>query len=263
LLKEDYDLVIDLQAKFSSWWLRRFIKTRSRAVYKKKHIARWLYVKTHKGKGIESTLKLYYSVFPKLGLPVGQNAANLRKPHLKPLDTGIEKILFSNLRECKMKIIALFPGAAHQTKMYPPSSWMEVIGKSDADWYYLLLGSAQESFIASVIKNQYPLKCENLCGKYSPEQLISVIDGCDLVLSNDSGPMHIAAALSKPQIAIFGATHPKLGFSPLNDNAVVLSADLDCQPCSLHGSERCPQKHFACMRDISADHILMKMREIL
>lgn len=94
-------------------------------------------------------------------------------------------------------------------------------------------------------------------------ELIRVIGACDLVLSNDSGPMHLAAALGKKQVALFGATHPRLGFSPMNDNAVVLCRDLDCQPCSLHGGHACPKGHFGCMTGIPAEKILGLIDQML
>jgi heptosyltransferase II len=85
----------------------------------------------------------------------------------------------------------------------------------------------------------------------------------DLVISNDSGPMHIAAALQKNQIALFGATHPILGFSPMNNNATVICKNISCQPCSLHGSERCPKGHFDCMNKIKPIEIAEESQKIL
>jgi len=74
--------------------------------------------------------------------------------------------------------------------------------------------------------------------------------------------MHIAAAFEVPQIALFGPTHPKLGFAPLNPNAEVLTLDLDCSPCTLHGNSRCPKDHFKCMKDLSPGIVLAQVDKV-
>ena len=107
------------------------------------------------------------------------------------------------------------------------------------------------------------IEITNICGELDLQQLVTAIDKMDVIISNDSGPMHIAAALEKPQITIFGATHPKLGFAPLNKNAVILSTDLECQPCSLHGSKACPLDHFNCMKQISVVDISKILKNML
>jgi heptosyltransferase-2 len=89
-----------------------------------------------------------------------------------------------------------------------------------------------------------------------------MIKQASVVVTNDSGPMHIAAALAKPQIALFGATTPQLGFAPLNEKAIVLCQNLPCQPCSLHGQETCPKRHFACMLSIKPEAIIAALNTL-
>ena len=103
----------------------------------------------------------------------------------------------------------------------------------------------------------------NLCDEFSTGKLIAFMDKLDLIISNDSGPMHIAAALRKPQIAIFGSTSTKLGFKPLNKKAIVLETDLNCQPCSLHGRKKCPRTHFNCMRNINPQQLANGICELV
>jgi ADP-heptose:LPS heptosyltransferase len=70
------------------------------------------------------------------------------------------------------------------------------------------------------------------------------------VLANDSGLLHLAAAVGRPTVAIFASTHPALGFAPAGEGAV-LCRSLPCQPCALHGRERCPLGHHDCSRGIA------------
>jgi len=69
--------------------------------------------------------------------------------------------------------------------------------------------------------------------------------------------------LGKKQVAIFGSTHPRLGFAPLNDQAMVLCSNVSCQPCSLHGLAACPRKHFACMMSIEPEQVITSIYDHL
>lgn len=71
-----------------------------------------------------------------------------------------------------------------------------------------------------------------------------------VVVTNDNGLMHIAAAAGTPVVAIFGPTVPEFGFSPWGDNHDIMGRDLYCRPCSIHGTKSCPEKHFRCMKEI-------------
>src|SRR3989304_6567858 len=95
----------------------------------------------------------------------------------------------------------------------------------------------------------------NLAGKTTLRELASLMERCDLVVTNDSGPLHMAGALGKPVVALFGPTVEEFGFTPLNNQSLVLSKDLPCRPCSLHGSNRCPLGHHHCMNTIQPDEV--------
>jgi heptosyltransferase-2 len=85
---------------------------------------------------------------------------------------------------------------------------------------------------------------------------IVLIQKSNIILSNDSAPMHISALFSKPQVAIFGGTTPQLGFAPLSPNALVIENEkLKCRPCSHIGRAKCPKKHFKCMKEITAEMV--------
>jgi len=72
------------------------------------------------------------------------------------------------------------------------------------------------------------------------------------VLANDSGLLHLAAAVGRPVVAVFASTHPGLGFAPAGEGHRVFVRDLSCQPCTLHGRERCPWGHHRCAGEIAA-----------
>jgi heptosyltransferase II len=85
----------------------------------------------------------------------------------------------------------------------------------------------------------------------------------NLLITNDSGPMHIAVAQGVPTISIFCATSPSLGFYPYSCRALVVEKALPCRPCSPHGGSRCPLGTEDCIRMITPEHVLQAVERIL
>lgn len=253
-----YDLFYDLHAKFSSYLLKYFAFSATIFTYDKQHNLRRQIVRHKTSEEIKSTLVLYQSALKKAAqkLAIPALAEPLPYPKLEVEPKAVEQLKEKWVKSAEKKVVALFPGAAYFTKMYPLPQWEQFVQAGSNKYYFLLLGSASEKALAEQIYKCNPEACTNLCGQFNWRELINVIATSDAVVSNDSGPMHLAAALNKPQIAIFGATHPKLGFAPLNNKAFILCKNLSCQPCSLHGGDKCPQQHFNCMRNLTPEEIL-------
>lgn len=264
LSKQKYDYVFDLHGKFSSILVKLAAGSVYNFTYSKQHLLRRAIVKHKTNSTINSTLDLYQSALLKAAKALNNEplAGELVNPRLGIERAELEKMrLRINIPEDK-KIVALFPGATHSTKMYPAESYIKMIHKSGENFYFWLLGSKTETGLTYKINFETADKTSDLGGKFDLKELIAVIALSDVVITNDSGPMHIAAALGKLQIAIFGATHPKLGFKPLNANAHIIVKNLDCQPCTLHGGEQCPLKHFNCMLSIKPDEIISVLKTI-
>lgn len=241
LRETNYDAVIDLHGKLSSILVGCCARSLHKVRYDKRRSLRAAIVAHRSDSSIGSTVELYASALAKLW----DEAVQLQAPKL-----SVEKVTPLPVeRDSGVPVIAIFPGAAHGTKMYPVSYWQQFITQNPG-YQFILLGSKAESTIANDIARMSS-SATNLCGMFDWEALADILNQCDLVISGDSGPMHLAAALGKPQIAIFGSTHPRLGFAPQNDRAVILQQDLNCRPCSLHGAEKCPLNHFRCMLGIS------------
>lgn len=249
LHKIGFDLIVDLHNKLNTFLIKNIVNGKRTATYSKKHNLRRRIVQHKTSTTISSTVELYLSALRKSGLEV-----QLQFPRLFPKIA--ENDIIQKLKESGKILIGIFPGALHNTKQYPVQQMADLICQSSPNYKFVLLGAPNELELARELILLSKPDVINLCGKMKISELINAINTLDVIISNDSGPMHIAAALQKPQIAIFGATHPKLGFAPLNKNAVVLKADLDCQPCSLHGSKQCPLKHYNCMKSIKSSQII-------
>ncbi|MCK5050275.1 MAG: lipopolysaccharide heptosyltransferase II [Candidatus Cloacimonetes bacterium] len=258
LRKLKFDLAIDLHSKFNTFIIKSFISAKRTVTYNKKHLLRRQIVKKRTNKTISSTVALYFTALRKIGLE-----SEVSTPNLFPVNNAVMPEVFPTGNQAKY--IGLFPGALHKTKQYPVEQLAEFIDSVPTEWdcQFLTFGSKAERLLAEELNSLTEINIIDLCGKLDLQQLVFAINKMDAVITNDSGPMHIAAALEKPQIAIFGATHPKLGFAPMNEKAILLFADLPCRPCSLHGGKECPLKHFNCMKSIAAEQILNSLKIII
>lgn len=164
------------------------------------------------------------------------------------------------------KRLILCPGAEFgPAKQWPSSHYAELASKLIAEnWQVLILGSHADKAIADEIVEQTkvsaaPLNTSiiNLCGQTQLSDAIDLLGTADRVVSNDSGLMHLAAALQKPLIAIYGPTSPSFT-PPLADNAKIVQLDVECGPCF---QRTCPKKHHNCMQDIASNKVLELMNK--
>ncbi len=150
-------------------------------------------------------------------------------------------------------VVGLLPGSQWGTKRWPAEQFAALIERVTA-WpgtHCVLFGAPQERDIADAVVAACRASVIDLVGKTSLCALPAFMGRCDVVVSNDTGPMHIAAALGKPIVTLYGPTTPALGFSPYGvawEEASV--ASLSCRPCHAHGPERCPLSHWRCMREL-------------
>jgi lipopolysaccharide heptosyltransferase II len=150
-------------------------------------------------------------------------------------------------------------GASYKTKQYPVDRVVEICNALDEP--ILLFGSEKDKSDGEEIlkKISDKEKVLNTCGNYTLNQSASLVKQAKLILTNDTGLMHIASAFGKKIIAFFGSTVPEFGMSPysLKEKSIVFeNKNLGCRPCSKLGFENCPKKHFKCMNDLDVDQIV-------
>jgi heptosyltransferase-2 len=157
-------------------------------------------------------------------------------------------------------ILALCPGAEFgPAKQWPENYYADVANmKLKEGWQVWILGSAKDYAVAERIKQATQQRAINLAGKTKLEEAIDLLSLATVVVSNDSGLMHISAALHKPLVAIYGPTSAAFT-PPLNKNAKILSLKLDCQPCF---QRICPLQHHHCMRELKPVNVLAAISEL-
>src|SRR5450631_1082681 len=159
-------------------------------------------------------------------------------------------------------IIGINPGAAFgSAKRWYPERFAEVAGRLAAAWNakVVIFGGPGETDIAAGIERHLDGQCCNLAGKTNLRELMALIQRCNFLVTNDSGPMHIAAACGVPLVAIFGSTD-HASTSPYTDKAVIVRKEVECAPCKLR---ECPTDH-RCMTAVSADDVVqaaLQLRE--
>ena len=162
-------------------------------------------------------------------------------------------------------VFVFCPGAEYgPTKRWPASHFAELanhLAQQLSNANIILLGSKSDHELAEAIlqQSQDTVKIHNWCGNTSLDEAIALIGAAKAVVSNDSGLMHIAAALKTPQIAIFGSSDPA-HTPPLSENAKVIWLNLPCSPC--HKKE-CPLGHLKCLNDILPQQVLATLNTLL
>ena len=177
----------------------------------------------------------------------------------------------SELIKPKAYRIAIAPGSVWQTKKWPIQKFCDLIDLllNQPGIQLVLIGSKSEvPLLDSIKKNRESFfregKLLNLIGKTSLDDLRFVYPQLNLLISNDSSPIHYASAFNIPTIAIFGATVSSMGFGPLAEGSQVIERkSLSCRPCSAHGPNKCPLKHFKCMEDIKAEEVYQQVLKYL
>lgn len=159
------------------------------------------------------------------------------------------------------KIAVFCPGAEYgEAKRWPTAYYAELAQRLVADGYAVwLIGSGKDYAVANEIQHLSSEVCVNLCGKTDLSDALALLACATLVVSNDSGLMHLAAAQNKPLLALFGSSSPQFT-PPLSAHARVIKIDIACSPCF---KRVCPLGHFNCMMQLTPDMVWASVPQVL
>jgi len=172
------------------------------------------------------------------------------------------KLYFDPIKKEK-ETVGLNPGATYgSAKRWYPLEFAKVAIALSKEYDIVIFGGANEKDIAKDIeeylKENNISNVTNKVGKTTIPELVENIASLDLFITNDSGPMHIAAAYSIPTVAIFGPTRDKETHQWANQNEMIIRHDIECAPCM---KRVCPLKHHKCMKNITSDDVLRVLKE--
>jgi len=235
-----YDYFISFRSSFRTKLIKNFIK----AKFKYQFL----------GKGDNHQVLRYLDFVYKL---LNLKQINKKKPLL-----NFTKI--KNYRKDK-PVLGISPGAKYgSAKRWDPDKYAEVIKFFSSNYLIKILGSAADSEIArdiiKVLHAKEKTSCIDLVGKTNIADLISEVNSLDILITGDSGIMHIGAALQIPTVALFGPTDENITSQWLNQKNIIVKKEIECRPCM---KRECPLKHQRCMNDISSKDVINAIKELL
>jgi ADP-heptose:LPS heptosyltransferase len=251
LRKEKYDLIVDLHSNLRTRILKALLWKVKSVTFSKLNSRKWWYV------------RFKQNVMPDV---------HIVHRYMKPLEAinvfydgqGLDYYIPEQVQiafELPEHFVAFVVGGTFSTKRMPLDKMEEIIEGSNRN--FVLLGDASDHERVKLLKLRFPEKVTDLCGSLDLNQSAAVVKMADIVMSHDTGFMHIAAALKKQVLSIWGNTVPEFGMYPLFPNNMlshsILMAEvkeLSCRPCSKLGFSDCPKGHFHCMRLQNTDAII-------
>ncbi|MBQ0719914.1 MAG: lipopolysaccharide heptosyltransferase II [Gammaproteobacteria bacterium] len=191
--------------------------------------------------------------------------ADLPRPHLEVDESGLSALRDKFDLDLARPVLALCPGAEFgPAKRWPEGHYQQVAQTMlDRGWQVWLMGSASDAVvgdsIASAISGDNAAFIRNLAGQTELSEAIDLLSMATAVVSNDSGLMHIAAALARPLVVVYGSTSP--GFTPpLGDCVEVLSIAVDCGPCF---QRECPRGDIKCLVELEPQRVIAALGRLV
>ena len=252
ICENNYDLIIDLQNNLRSWLL---LKCYGKSVlgFKKNNIKKFLLVhfKINKLKNAKPVPLRYASTLENFRLDD------------KGLELTTDKIQNPLLNSIE-NLIGICPGSKHFTKTWPEEYFIELGTLLNENGFKVaLFGGKDDIKVCERISSKLP-SAINLCNDNNILQTAADMKCCKVIYCNDSGLMHVATAVNIPVIAFFGSTVKEFGFIPYNSKNLILENNsLSCRPCTHIGRERCPEKHFKCMKELAPQSAFEKLSLLL
>ena len=254
LKKENFNYIIDLHHNLRTWRVKRALKNIPAFSFNKLNYEKWLLTafKINRLPKVHIVDRYMFTVRP----------FNVRNDH-KGLDyfipekdvVPIEQLPLSH----RFGFIGIVIGAAHNTKKLPLHKLKELCTKIDHP--IILLGGVEDKNIGDEIASVDTIKVWNACGRFNINQSADLVRKSKLIISHDTGLMHIAAAFKKPIISVWGNTVPEFGMAPYYGKSEIRNSkfeilNLPCRPCSKIGYKKCPRGHFKCMENIEVGEVL-------
>lgn len=257
-----YDLIVDLQHNFRSALFRRGLG--KSVVLAPKHRMEKLALVYFKHKPAVTThvIERYRSTLGGLPLMLDTDGPEVWLPEENA--DGVYRPLITKQKNNDLALrVALAPGARHATKRWPVAKAAALCKMlADEGAHVTLVGGLADVSICDAVQRAAGVNVERADGASSLEQTIRVLDDCDVLITNDSGVMHLGAARKIPVVAIFGSTVREFGFAPFGTRFIIVEHDVQCRPCSHIGRATCPKGHFLCMESIAPDTVMSAVKRL-
>lgn len=245
LKEEQYDYIIDLHHNLRTFRIKKSLKVKSFS-FDKLNIEKWLLTafKINKLPDVH-IVDRYLNTLTFFGVKNDGKGLDHYIPESE--EVPIESLPVSH----RHGYIGLVVGAALATKQLPLQKLEDLCRALPEP--VVLLGGKEDIETGRFLETKFPEKVYNACGKFSLQESASLVAQARIIITHDTGLMHIAAAFCKPIISIWGNTIPGFGMTPYYPkdfpafHRICEVPDLSCRPCSKIGHKKCPKGHFNCM----------------
>lgn len=246
-----YSMIFDIQKNIRSMMIGVGSRT-GIAGFSKKLIARDLLIrfKINIYKEIKPVYLRYFEAVETLGVRYDGKGTEVFPAEQ---ETGIvEALLAQNNIPQDKPLLVVAPGAQWENKRWTTEGFATAADTfcNQTGAYTVLIGGAGDVETCSLMQAQMKTPSLNLAGKLSLMGSAALLGKAAMVLTNDTGMLHMAQAMKAPVVAVYGPTTRELGFFPLPVKSRVAEIDISCRPCTQKGLHSCPKKHFRCMNDL-------------
>lgn len=265
LKEEQFDFVADLHHNVRTARVKTALGVKSGS-FPKKNIEKWVLVNFRVNlMPDESIVARYFEALKPIGIHNDGRGLDYFIPdHAKITNDDIPTSHWTGYVACVI-------GGSYFTKKLPVAQWKKFC--EAVPFPVILLGGPDDRDAGREIAEGNDIKIYNSCGKFNLNESAALIERARVVVSNDTGLMHIAAAFQKPIISLWGNTSPELGMFPyyggnnlksrINPLSIIVEKEkLWCHPCSKLGYGRCPHGHFKCMKGLDMTKVALDVEKL-
>lgn len=259
LQEEKFDYVADLHHNLRTLKVKKSLGVKETHSFPKKNIEKWILANLRINlMPAESIVARYFETLRPLGVRNDGKGLDYFIPEKDK--TRPDDLPFGHWAG----FVGCVIGGSYETKKFPVEKWMALC--RELPYPVVLLGGKEDRAAGELIAAADSGKIYNACGKFTLNESADLVQRSRVIVSNDTGLMHVAAAFGKPVVSLWGNTSPEFGMFPyygynnLTDrvapqSVIVERKDLGCHPCSKLGYSRCPRGHFKCMNTLDTAQI--------
>lgn len=247
LKKEHFDYIIDLHNNLRTFRIKLFLGVKAYS-FNKLNFEKWLLVNFKINRLPEKHIVDRYletlEAFEIINDNEGLDYFIPEKDIVELKNLGLET----------KNYISFAIGGQHNTKKLPTEKIIEICKNQTQKM--VLLGGKEDEKAGNEIQEKFGNRVINACGKFNLNQSASIVEQGNLLITHDTGLMHIGAALKQKIVSIWGNTVPEFGMYPYQtEYKIIENKEVNCRPCSKIGHKKCPKGHFLCMNDLDVSEI--------
>ncbi|HNX43836.1 MAG TPA: lipopolysaccharide heptosyltransferase II [Bacteroidales bacterium] len=265
LRREQFDWFIDIHRSLRTKYIRLNVRFGEVTSYHKRILLRTLLIKLgiNRFKSVKPVFLRYFEAVESHGINYDNNGTEVF--YSDDDRQTVERFLIPEGFIPQQKMVVICPGASYSNKQWLPERFAQLADRlvQNNGVFIVFLGGPSDTGLCGHIITMMKNRATNFAGRLTLLQSAALLNKSSLVITNDSGMMHLAQSQKRPVAAIFGATSRELGFFPLPEKSIVVEKEMPCRPCTHKGLDHCPRKHFNCMRLITTNDVIDAVEQML